>query len=383
MEVIKNENIIRKIRKRKMCKCGKARPSFNLPERKAEYCKSCKEENMINVVDKRCVCGKVTSPNFNYENLQGKYCFTCKLDGMIDVRCKMCDCGNSRNFNYEGLKPICCSLCKLVNMIDVCHDRCFCKIALPNFNYPGLKSKYCSLCKLEGMIDVSHIKCIVCKITQPVYNYEGLKPQYCVKCKNDNMIDVWHTKCKTLYCEIRVQDKYEGYCFRCFIHMYPDRPVQKNYKTKEFSVVEYITNVFSDYTWITDKKIQEGCSLKRPDLLLDLGYQVIIIEVDENQHKKYDCSCQNKRIMELSQDVGHRPIIFIRFNPDDYIDEIGNKIISCWTITKQTGMMKINNIKEWNVRLEHLKELVDYWITPENKTDKTVEIIELYYNQNM
>jgi len=64
-------------------------------------------------------------------------------------------------------------------------------------------------------------------------------------------------------------------------------------------------------------------------------------------------------------------------------DEIGNKIISCWTITKQTGMMKINNIKEWNVRLEHLKELVDYWITPENKTDKTVEIIELYYNQNM
>ena len=268
-------------------------------------------------------------------------------------------------------------------MIDVCHDRCFCKIALPNFNYPGLKSKYCSLCKLEGMIDVSHIKCIVCKITQPVYNYEGLKPQYCVKCKNDNMIDVWHTKCKTLYCEIRVQDKYEGYCFRCFIHMYPDRPVQKNYKTKEFSVVEYITNVFSDYTWITDKKIQEGCSLKRPDLLLDLGYQVIIIEVDENQHKKYDCSCQNKRIMELSQDVGHRPIIFIRFNPDDYIDEIGNKIISCWTITKQTGMMKINNIKEWNVRLEHLKELVDYWITPENKTDKTVEIIELYYNQNM
>ena len=67
-----------------------------------------------------------------------------------------------------------------------------------------------------------------------------------------------------------------------------------------------------------DKKIQDGCSTRRPDLFLDLGYQIIIIEIDENQHIDYDCSCENKRIMELSQDVGHRPIVFIRFNPDDY-----------------------------------------------------------------
>ena len=31
-----------------------------------------------------------------------------------------------------------------------------------------------------------------------------------------------------------------------------------------------------------------------------------------------DCSCENKRIMEISQDLGHRPIVFIRFNPDEY-----------------------------------------------------------------
>ena len=46
--------------------------------------------------------------------------------------------------------------------------------------------------------------------------------------------------------------------------------------------------------------------------------QIIIIEVNENQHIAYDCSCENKRIMKLSQDVGHKPIVFIRFNPDDY-----------------------------------------------------------------
>ena len=30
--------------------------------------------------------------------------------------------------------------------------------------------------------------------------------------------------------------------------------------------------------------------------------------------------------MELSQDVHHRPIVFIRFNPDKYVDEEGNTL---------------------------------------------------------
>lgn len=35
--------------------------------------------------------------------------------------------------------------------------------------------------------------------------------------------------------------------------------------------------------------------------------------------------------MQLSQDVGHRPIIFIRFNPDEY--NVGEKrITSYWGI---------------------------------------------------
>ena len=59
--------------------------------------------------------------------------------------------------------------------------------------------------------------------------------------------------------------------------------------------------------WISDKIIN-GCSKRRPDLVLDLLYQIVII--DENQHIDYDCSCENKRIMELSQDIAHRPIIY-------------------------------------------------------------------------
>ena len=47
--------------------------------------------------------------------------------------------------------------------------------------------------------------------------------------------------------------------------------------------------------------------------------QIIIVEIDEYQHENITYSCENKRIMEISQDLGHRPIIFIRFNPDEYL----------------------------------------------------------------
>ena len=85
--------------------------------------------------------------------------------------------------------------------------------------------------------------------------------------------------------------------------------------------------------------------------------------------------------MELSQDVKHVPIIFIRFNPDDYIEN-NKKILSCWT-PNNLGILVVNNLKkqEWNARLDSLKNQIKYWIDPKNKTDKMVEIIQLYFDK--
>ena len=88
---------------------------------------------------------------------------------------------------------------------------------------------------------------------------------------------------------------------RCFIHTFPDKPVSRNYKTKEKSVVDYVLQNFPNFTWYSDKKISNGCSRRRPDLLADFGDFVMIIEIDENQHNDYDTTCENKRLMELSQ----------------------------------------------------------------------------------
>ncbi len=357
------------------------------------FCKSHKKDDMIDVIHLNCIEeGCKTRPTFNYENeTKGLYCATHKKNGMINVKDKSCiekGCKTRPIFNYENeTKGIYCSAHKKENMIDVINKSCIeegCK-TIPNYNYENeTKGIYCVSHKKNGMIDVKHLSCIEegCK-TRPNYNYDGeTKGIYCASHKLNNMVDVINKSCKSDWCNIKVYNpKYEGYCLHCFSHMFPDKPVSRNYKTKEREVVQFIKSQFPNHSWISDKKVEDGCSKRRPDILCDLGYQVLIIEIDENQHIDYDCSCENKRIMEISQDINHRPLIFIRFNPDDYKKNDTN-ITSCWGIGKSgVCSIKKNKKNEWGERLQTLENQISYWLTPENQTNKTVEIIQLFYDE--
>ena len=186
--------------------------------------------------------------------------------------------------------------------------------------------------------------------------------------------------CKSEWCETYGNPKYEGYCLACFVNNPENqyKPTMRNYKTKEKYVVDHISQSFPDFTWVHDKKVQDGCSRRRPDLLLDMGSHIIIVEIDENKHSDYDCSCENKRLMELSQDLQHRPIVFIRFNPDEYINQEGLLVKSCWKLNK-LGIIQIAKTKqrEWSERIETLKQQIQYWI--DNLSEKTIEIVELFY----
>ena len=406
--------------KRKRCRCGKSRPNFNYKEEKSAICcNSCKEENMINITNKNCncgsgyrviynykgkkkpiccssckkddmiditrklcICGKV-QPSFNYKGEKKPICCSsCKEENMINIVCKNCNCGSGYRvlYNYKGKEnPICCYSCKKDNMINSRQKLCMCGKVQPSFNYKGEKKPICcSSCKEENMINIVGKNC-KCGKARPHFNYKEEKSAICcASCKEENMIDVVSKKCKSEWCDKHIVNKYDGYCLRCFMYLFPDKPVARNYKTKEFAVVEYIKNYFQDVDWIADKIVNGGCSKRRPDLILDLGYQVLIIEIDENKHSGYDCSCDNKRLMQLSQDVGHRPIIFIRFNPDAYTNNNGTKIKSCWT-TNGYGICVVDKSKktEWQERLDCLKDQVEYWI--DNSTQKTIEVIELFY----
>ena len=363
------------------------RPSFNNQgETKPLYCFKHKLDDMINVINhKMCVdCNVRASFNVKGEK-KPLYCSKHKKQGMIDITAKKCvDCDVQPSFNNQGeTKPLYCFTHKKEGMIDVKSKTCIeCK-KQPCFNTDGnTKAIYCADHKKEGMIDVKHKSCLECDVI-PNFNVKGEKNGlYCNKHKKDDMIDVKHKSCISEWCSTRFTNKkYNGYCLRCFIYLFPDKPVSRNYKTKEYSVVEFVKTKFPELDFVADKIITGGCSRRRPDLLLDMLYQIIIIEIDENQHQDYDCSCENKRLMELSQDLGHRPIVFIRFNPDDYKKD-GKNITSCWGQNKNgICVVKKSKQKEWLERLNTLEEQIKYWIYPENMTDKTIEIIQLYYDE--
>jgi hypothetical protein len=410
------------------------RPTYNyITEKSPLYCVSHKKTGMEDITNRRCIepsCKK--QPHWNYPNTkQADYCYDHKKDGMVDVNCKKCahiGCNTRPCFNVEGTTTG--KYCfdhrnddgvPMINVVSQCCEYEGCK-KQPTHNYAGIiGGRFCAGHQLPNMENVRNPRCIYpgCK-TQPTYGYRGsTKPEYCEPHHLPEMIDVKHIHCqyeegcdiracfglptdakpsrcvthqlegmenivdkccKNEWCNTIVTNKYEGYCLYCFIHMFPDRPVARNFKTKESATVSHVLSIFPNFDWRTDRTVPDGCSRRRPDLYLDLGYQVLMVEIDENQHVSYDCSCENKRIMELSQDVGHRPIIFIRFNPDDYMEN-GTNTTSCWTNNK-LGLctVKKSKNKEWTERLLQLTNQIEYWTTPVNQTDKTIEIVQLFYD---
>ena len=354
------------------------------------YCVTHKKDEMIDIKNKRCIhpdCN--TRPIYNnpVEKI-ALYCNLHKKDGMIDIKSKRCinsDCNIRPTYNIPGEKiPLYCNLHKTNGMIDIkskrcIHDKC---IIRANFNNPGEKpALYCNLHKIDGMIDIEHKRCIYHDCDKrPSYNNPCEKTAlYCVIHKQDVMIDIINKRCKL--CPIIISNKqYKGYCYRCFIYTFPDSLILRNHKTKERTVADYIKQEFPDYDFKFDKIIQDGCSKRRPDILLDMGEYNIIVEIDENQHQKYDCSCENKRLMEIFQDCGSRPLVMIRFNPDQYY--INNKSIpSCWTTTEDRGLciIKSTKKKEWDTRLQSLKEAIKLQIDFTGER-KEIDVIHLFYD---
>jgi|TARA_B110000259_G_scaffold188217_1_gene245649 hypothetical protein len=357
----------------------------------------CSQDNILTFARKvkkqqKCIeVGCNTRPNFNKEGEKtGIYCEKHKKGDMVNIFKKNCievGCNTLPSFNKEGEKTgIYCGKHRKSDMLNVINKTCIengCNTR-PHFNKVGEKTGiYCGNHKKGDMVNVINKTCIEdgCN-TQPHFNKVGEKIGiYCGKHRKGDMIDVKSKKCINDHCdEFKSTLKYRGYCIPCFMNEFPDEPVVRNYKTKENTVSQYIKTKYPHLSWITDKKIQDGCSSKRPDMLVDMGTHIVITEIDENKHEDYDTICENKRIMQLSQDVGHRPIVFIRFNPDNY-KKGTEKITSCWGLDKcGYCVVKKNKTKEWAERLSILDTEINYWIN--NEPDKMITTIKLFYDED-
>jgi hypothetical protein len=374
------------------------------------YCKDCGGNGICEHNKRKSKCKVCGGSEYCVHNKQKSYCKDCGGSQIcehnkIKSRCKDCggngicehnkrkayckDCGGSQICEHNKIK----SFCKDCGGNGICEHnklKCYCKDCGGSAYCVHNKQKSC--CKdCKGSQICEHNKqkscCKDCKGSQicehntqkqhcrlcggNAYCKHDKQKIYCITCDGKAL-------CKTELCETKGIPKYNGYCLPCCIQVHPEITVSRNYKTKEKDVVDRVMQKYPHFSWVHDKRIQDGCSLRRPDLLLDMGSHIIIIEIDENKHTDYDCSCENKRLMQISLDLHHRPIVFIRFNPDSYTNDQGVLVKSCWKLNKM-GIMTVMKTKqtEWEERIETLKQQIQYWI--DNPTSKTIEIIELFY----
>lgn len=369
--------------------CKKA--SFNIFGEKAELCTQHKTEDMINVTIRLCSgidedgiqC--TTRPSFNIEGEKAEYCAKHKTEEMVDVKSKRCQgknedgskCTKRATFGNDKQKNIFCCDHKTEDMLTSSSKRCTyidedgtkCTTQA-SFGYKGQSAERCKAHKESEMRDVKSKLCeginedgTECT-KRPCFGNNGEK-QFCAKHKTENMTDVVHPKCNTPFCDTVAQDsKYKGYCAYCYSHLFPDDPIVKNIKTKENTVTKHVAELLKDENVImTFDKHVGGCSQRRPDVLIEMADSphAVMVEVDENGHKGYDTTCENKRICQLYEDLAYKNIVVIRFNPDGYYNSDKKRVKSPWKVG-ETGKVSIVDKKDWKGRINALDELILYWI---------------------
>jgi len=324
---------------------------------------------------RRSICKDCGGSQICEHNKRRSICKDCGGSQICEhskIRSRCRDCGGGSICEHRKIKSVCkdCgggTICEHNKIRSICKDCGGSQIC----EHSKIRSQ-CKDCGGSQICEHDKIRSI-CKDCEGGSICEhNKKRSRCRECGGSAL-------CKNDWCLTKANPKYKKYCLVCFIKEYPNEKVVRNYKIKEKHIVDCVLEKFPNFTWFHDKRIEDGCSLRRPDLFLDYGSHVIMIEIDEHKHESYDCSCINRRTMELSLDINHRPCVIIRFNPDGYIDQNNNKVKSPWQIHKKLGVLSImkTHQEEWNDRLKNLLDCIDYWT--QNPTDKIIEIIELFY----
>ncbi|PQM57344.1 MAG: hypothetical protein CML47_11625 [Rhodobacteraceae bacterium] len=339
-----------------------------------ERCIQCGGNEMCEHKKRREICIKCGGSRICEHRKDKSVCKECKGGSICDhgkrrVVCK--DCGGSQICDHGKRKDFCkdcggSQICEHGKHKSGCKDCGGSQICEHGKHKSGCKdcggSKICEHGKHKsGCKDCGGSK--ICE--------HDKHKSHCIQCGGSQICRICKSKTGIT--------KYNKLCLTCAIQA--GYAVKHNYKTKELSMVEFITE-HTDVDWVNDKAYDLGCSKKRPDMVCDLGSHILIIECDENKHKHGDYSCENKRIMELSQDFSenniHRPIVIIRFNPDSYVDSNNQKIESCWKVGKD-GILRIKNKDNWDLRLNKLLETTHHYIS--NKPIKDVTFEYLFYDR--
>ena len=212
---------------------------------------------------------------------------------------------------------------------------------------------------------------------QPLYNHiNETKALYCNQHKLDDMVDVANKKCISPDCNKTAQYKHlKGYCSICFHIKNPDIVYDRNNKTKERIIVNHIVKRFPEYKFILDKAI--GPMKHRPDMLLELDDRVLIIEIDENQHKGYKTNELLR--LDIIQKSINKKVICLRFNPDSFTKD-NVKTSSCFKLNDKK-IFEVVKQNEFQNRLNHLFKFIKKYSSNDYKLKKhNIKTRKLYFD---
>lgn len=158
-------------------------------------------------------------------------------------------------------------------------------------------------------------RCIACNVKHRAFGVEGSRPTHCAACAEPFMIDIYQS-CSVDNCRTRIykRARESQMCMVHFVDAFPDTILTRRILFKERALLQAIKTQFPDLDVVHNRTI--GCSKKRPDVLIDLGSLVLIVEIDEEWHDSYDPKCEAARLTEITAEIA-RPVYLIHFNPHE------------------------------------------------------------------
>jgi len=332
------------------------------------YCIDCDGSGFCVHKKVKLNCVDCHGGNICDHNKRRSRCITCKGGSICEhqkLRSRCIVCNGSEMCSHQRRRGICVecngsqtcphqlrkSRCMKCNGSEVCIH--------------GNNKYICVTCGGKNICDHDKIRdqCVKCKGN--LVCEHGKRKSICKECdgsymcphekqKNQCITCTPSSGCQHCHMISVVGSKWNPYCFRCYCVLNPDAVIPRKYKLKEHHVVDKLKENFQEkFTMRFDKIVEGGCSRRRPDVAIDFGSHCLMIEIDENKHTNY--SCEEKRMVELYEDVGFRKIVFLRFNPDRYKD--GSTVYPSPFRYTRAGILHLEET-EFNRRMDQLMERI-------------------------
>lgn len=182
---------------------------------------------------------------------------------------------------------------------------------LPSYGPPGGKKVRCFQHRCIGDIPLGNKTCKekMCKET-PYFGER--QADFCEAHKGTGDVDQREEKCSI--CGLCGHLDEQSRCRYCNPETF-----ERKIKERQLRVQRWLDQNHTTKYTLTDRRVFVyglGCIRQRPDFLYDFPTHVVILEVDEDQHKKRSV-CDETRMINIAQ-IFRRKTVFVRYNPDEY-----------------------------------------------------------------